>query len=523
MFKFNDLLGLIFLAFIATACGGQLQDEELVGEGAAPDEALLDSENASFANAGKADWIIPEDGSKEADAVLALVNSADFDTLDAVPPAGVGLHATAAQNIIAHRDGDDATPNTADDRIFMTLADLDSVRYVGLYALEQLLAYAHTHGLIDIPAQPPVFKIVGEQFTTEQAGHPEVAGGGDNFQLLSHAKAPGKGGRLFSLLKMNYIDGKSFETLGNGFELKDHDSPWINRSNLAQGATHNFYCIGEKIGDLRARGAYNYFSHQRIGGADQDTVVSQGPYINDRNPLIAASNGIWGAALHSPGYSESLTQYGIYFAIYSDDFENSKAEIGEGKAVTARALAFSPTLNRFVAVYAYRNGNNDEIYSVTVKPKRNFNAPATPPALITTISPASPDSPDTRLPMEERDAKLVWDGDGFAYFYVLDRTLKMIRLNPGGQPVGEPVDVLPDITAFDAIYDQGQHIVVATAIERNRPYAHYVDKDGVRLSSLRLSDEPAANPDLTTVTGGYIAAWTDPTDFVNVIRIEQAN
>jgi len=82
-------------------------------------------------------------------AVLALVNdpAVGFEELD----VEAKLNATAAANIIAHRDGPDGQPGTADDNLFdgPGLDELDAVSGVGPAALSALLAYATTKGLLD--------------------------------------------------------------------------------------------------------------------------------------------------------------------------------------------------------------------------------------------------------------------------------------------------------------------------------------------------------------------------------------
>lgn len=92
-------------------------------------------------------------GSPEEAAVLALVNdpAVDVTLLD----IDVALDVRAATNIIAHRDGADAIPGTADDDLFDDIAEVDAVPYVGPAALQALLAYAQAHGygLGDAPTQ----------------------------------------------------------------------------------------------------------------------------------------------------------------------------------------------------------------------------------------------------------------------------------------------------------------------------------------------------------------------------------
>jgi phosphatidylserine/phosphatidylglycerophosphate/cardiolipin synthase-like enzyme len=104
----------------------------------------LDDENAGFPD-GKSDGGIDE-GSPEALAVLALCNDGSVDVGELDDDAG--LHATAARNIIGHRDGADGAPGTGDDDPYDTLAELDAVPFVGPTALSALLAYAEDKGLL---------------------------------------------------------------------------------------------------------------------------------------------------------------------------------------------------------------------------------------------------------------------------------------------------------------------------------------------------------------------------------------
>lgn len=72
------------------------------------------------------------DGDTPALGVLALVNNATFDELD----VGVGLDRRAARNIVDHRITDPID----------SIAELDTIPYVGPTALDKLAAYADAHG-----------------------------------------------------------------------------------------------------------------------------------------------------------------------------------------------------------------------------------------------------------------------------------------------------------------------------------------------------------------------------------------
>ncbi|MFT6161710.1 MAG: phosphatidylserine/phosphatidylglycerophosphate/cardiolipin synthase-like enzyme [Myxococcota bacterium] len=69
------------------------------------------------------------------DELLTFVNapSTDVDALLAID-----LHSRAARELVAHRDGADATPGTADDAVFASLEDVDAVRQVGPAAMATL-------------------------------------------------------------------------------------------------------------------------------------------------------------------------------------------------------------------------------------------------------------------------------------------------------------------------------------------------------------------------------------------------
>jgi hypothetical protein len=78
--------------------------------------------------------------------VLRTVNHASLATLD----DRIALDARAARNIVAHRNGADGLAGTADDRRFATLAELDTVSFVGPVAFEKLVAFVQSRPLSDV-------------------------------------------------------------------------------------------------------------------------------------------------------------------------------------------------------------------------------------------------------------------------------------------------------------------------------------------------------------------------------------
>ncbi len=118
-----------------------------------------DPRDDSFLGAAKADGAVSE-GTPLAEAVLALVNEADFDTLDrSASSGGVGLDVRAARGIVEHRAGPDGVEGNDDDDPFDTLAELDAIPYVGNVAFSRLAAYAEEHG---DPGAGPVEECVPE-------------------------------------------------------------------------------------------------------------------------------------------------------------------------------------------------------------------------------------------------------------------------------------------------------------------------------------------------------------------------
>ncbi|MGE0784181.1 MAG: nuclease A inhibitor family protein [Sandaracinaceae bacterium] len=81
--------------------------------------------------------------------VTRLLNAptTTFELLDQSVP----LDSRAARNLIAHRDGADGLFGTRDDDPFDDLAEVDAVSYVGTLAIDRLIAYAASHGLVPGP------------------------------------------------------------------------------------------------------------------------------------------------------------------------------------------------------------------------------------------------------------------------------------------------------------------------------------------------------------------------------------
>src|SRR6185437_8579783 len=79
-------------------------------------------------------------------ALLRFVN--DDTTTTQILDVTVGLDSRAATNIMAHRNGPDQIFGTADDNLFDSAAEVDSVSYVGATAMAKLIAFADANGWV---------------------------------------------------------------------------------------------------------------------------------------------------------------------------------------------------------------------------------------------------------------------------------------------------------------------------------------------------------------------------------------
>jgi len=87
-----------------------------------------------------------EEGTPEALGVLNMLN--DPSTTLTVLDIDAALDKRAATNLVAHRDGPDGRPSTADDPLFASIQQVDDVAWVGDAALRALRAHAQDTGWI---------------------------------------------------------------------------------------------------------------------------------------------------------------------------------------------------------------------------------------------------------------------------------------------------------------------------------------------------------------------------------------
>lgn len=129
------ILSLILLVTLGTTACAEMEDAELEHDG-------IDD---SFFVAGKGD--VPNtihENTPEARAILRVVNTFTRHQFT----SEMGMYWTSAEEITKYRMGADGILRTEDDRVVFTLAELDSIPYVGATALRKLRAYVQKNDLV---------------------------------------------------------------------------------------------------------------------------------------------------------------------------------------------------------------------------------------------------------------------------------------------------------------------------------------------------------------------------------------
>ena len=80
--------------------------------------------------------------------LLAFMNDQESTTLERLD-IDCAIRSDSARNLIAHRDGNDRTPFTADDDLFDSAAEIDDVRMVGPWTMDRLQACADRYTSAD--------------------------------------------------------------------------------------------------------------------------------------------------------------------------------------------------------------------------------------------------------------------------------------------------------------------------------------------------------------------------------------
>jgi hypothetical protein len=97
-------------------------------------------------------------------AALAFLNDQQLTTFDLLD-TDCGLRSDSAQQIIKYRDGLDNTPGTADDNLFDTIAELDTVHRVGQWTIDQVKACADSFGYTPTPYELAVVNFLNDAST----------------------------------------------------------------------------------------------------------------------------------------------------------------------------------------------------------------------------------------------------------------------------------------------------------------------------------------------------------------------
>ncbi len=88
-----------------------------------------------------------EENSLEAFGLLEFLNQTDMTELD----IDAALDKRAARNLMAFREGADGQIGTADDRKFVSVAEVDAVKRIGPATLSKLVAYVQSEGWVPEP------------------------------------------------------------------------------------------------------------------------------------------------------------------------------------------------------------------------------------------------------------------------------------------------------------------------------------------------------------------------------------
>lgn len=139
-----------------------------VGCSSSEEPVDVDGKYDTFLNEwdGRAD--VPDtihEGSPEARAILGVVNSKSRHQL----VSEASLYWRSAVNIIDYRAGEDGRLHTKDDRVIFTLAELDSIYYVGESAFRRLRSYVHDNDLVVYDLE--VEEGIPERISTARTAH----------------------------------------------------------------------------------------------------------------------------------------------------------------------------------------------------------------------------------------------------------------------------------------------------------------------------------------------------------------
>lgn len=149
------LTSLALLPVLGTGCADEPDDElEAYGAGDVdnrpPSDALLGYGAGDVDDALAAPEPLPAEGTPLAYGMLRVANELSFAELD----VDVDLDRRSATSIVTFRAGPDAALGTADDRYVSSIAELDSLYWLGETNLWKIQSYAQAHGYAPAAVPP---------------------------------------------------------------------------------------------------------------------------------------------------------------------------------------------------------------------------------------------------------------------------------------------------------------------------------------------------------------------------------
>jgi len=94
--------------------------------------------------------LVPDDPTRD-QGLLDFLND-QVETNETVLDIDCAIRSDSAKHIIKHRDGKDKTPFTADDDLFDSVQEVDNVKMVGSWTIDQLITCAQTRGYYNVAA-----------------------------------------------------------------------------------------------------------------------------------------------------------------------------------------------------------------------------------------------------------------------------------------------------------------------------------------------------------------------------------
>ncbi|GEN12831.1 hypothetical protein SAMN05443572_103663 [Myxococcus fulvus] len=201
-------------------------------------------------------------GTPASTGVLAFLNTRS--TTVAVLDNEVPLNLLTAQSIIAYRNGPDGIESTADDRHFVSIAQVDAVPQVGPAALEALEAYVRGTGRVEMPLDEQVGIFHGIAFNLAEARRVIAAANTAPLNVLqgsvglSAAQAQAiidarRIDHLVELSRLPFMDGTGLQALKNHVALAPEGDPCTGPNTCQAGLSCTGLAFGGPIAYGRCR------------------------------------------------------------------------------------------------------------------------------------------------------------------------------------------------------------------------------------------------------------------------------